>query len=160
MHTYRLYRNKTRVISRKRSANWSWRTKNVPTRTVPIDTLLYKRKKQRRPNFPGGRPPSIIGAKELNYCVRDGNRCDLLAIVTAFSYLKVCTLKIEQHRMLFKTIWSSYRPISINQLNTLPCLHLWPINVVVSHGSYHNGGNLILRGASHLDAFSAYPVHT
>ena len=74
--------------------------KNASIRTVLIDTLLYKRKKQRRPNFPGGRPPSIIGAKELNYCVRDGNRCDLLAIVTAFSYLRVCTLKIEQHRML------------------------------------------------------------
>ena len=36
----------------------------------------------RRPTFPGSFPPSIIGAKELNYCVRDGNRCDLLAIVT------------------------------------------------------------------------------
>ena len=36
----------------------------------------------RRPNFPGGHPPSIIGAKELNYCVRDGNRWSLLAIVT------------------------------------------------------------------------------
>ena len=33
----------------------------------------------------GSFPPSIIGAKELNYCVRDGNRCDLLAIVTGFS---------------------------------------------------------------------------
>ena len=37
-----------------------------------------------RPTFPGSFPPSIIGAKELNYCVRDGNRCDLLAIVTGF----------------------------------------------------------------------------
>ena len=32
--------------------------------------------------FPGGRPPSIFGAKKLNFCVRDGNRCDLLAIAT------------------------------------------------------------------------------
>ena len=37
-----------------------------------------------RPTFPGSFPPSIIGAKELNFCVRDGNRCDLLAIVTRF----------------------------------------------------------------------------
>ena len=41
-------------------------------------------KKRQRPTFPGGRPPSIISAKELNFCVRDGNRCGLLAIVTAF----------------------------------------------------------------------------
>src|SRR5699024_4450034 len=26
--------------------------------------------------------PTTIGAKELNFCVRHGNRCDLLAIVT------------------------------------------------------------------------------
>ena len=37
---------------------------------------------RQRPTFPGSRPPSIIGAKELNYCVRYGNRCDLPAIVT------------------------------------------------------------------------------
>ena len=52
-----------------------------------------KRKKQRRPTFPGGSPPSIIGAKELNYCVRDGNRCDLLAIATAF--LRVVPSKLN-----------------------------------------------------------------
>ena len=43
-------------------------------------------KNRQRPTFPGSFPPSIISAKELNYCVRDGNRCDLLAIVTGFSY--------------------------------------------------------------------------
>ena len=32
--------------------------------------------------FPGGRPPSIFSAEKLNYCVRNGNRCDLLAITT------------------------------------------------------------------------------
>ena len=39
--------------------------------------------KRQRPTFPGGLPPSIISAKELNFCVRYGNRCILLAIVTA-----------------------------------------------------------------------------
>ena len=39
-------------------------------------------KNRQRPTFPGSFPPSIIGAKELNYCVRDGNRCILPAIVT------------------------------------------------------------------------------
>ena len=32
--------------------------------------------------FPGGRPSSIVSAKKLNYSVRNGNRCDLLAITT------------------------------------------------------------------------------
>ena len=41
-------------------------------------------KNRQRPTFPGSFPPSIIGAKELNYCVRDGNRWILLAIVTGF----------------------------------------------------------------------------
>ena len=35
-----------------------------------------------RPNLPGGFPPSTFSAKELNFCVRNGNRCILLAIVT------------------------------------------------------------------------------
>ena len=44
--------------------------------------LMYRR----RHMFPGGRPPSIFSAKKLNYCVRNGNRCDLLAITTDFVF--------------------------------------------------------------------------
>ena len=40
---------------------------------------------RRRLKFPGGRPPSIVSAEKLNYCVRNGNRCDLLAIATEVS---------------------------------------------------------------------------
>ena len=32
--------------------------------------------------FPGGLPPSIISVTELNFCVRNGYRCDLCAIAT------------------------------------------------------------------------------
>ena len=34
------------------------------------------------PIFPGSHPPSIVGADELNFCVRDGNRWTLIAINT------------------------------------------------------------------------------
>jgi hypothetical protein len=53
----------------------------------------------------------------------------------------------------------SPRPISIRQLHALLHFHLEPINLVVYKGSYILG-NLILRGASRLDAFSAYPLRT
>ena len=36
------------------------------------------------PIFPGSRPPSIVGASELNFCVRDGNRWTLSAINTNY----------------------------------------------------------------------------
>ena len=55
--------------------------------------------------------------------------------------------------------WLSPRPISIRQLHALLHFHLEPINLVVYKGSYILG-NLILRGASRLDAFSAYPLRT
>ena len=34
------------------------------------------------PIFPCSRPQSIVGANELNFCVRDGNRWTLIAINT------------------------------------------------------------------------------
>ena len=56
-------------------------------------------------------------------------------------------------------LWSSLRAISTGQLHTLLHFHLRPINQVVFLGPYL-WGNLILKGASRLDAFSVYPVRT
>ena len=54
--------------------------------------------------------------------------------------------------------WLSSRPISRRQLCTLLCLHPAPIYPVLSRGTCgFRLGYLILRGASRLDAFSAYP---
>ena len=39
-----------------------------------------------RPTLPGGCPPSTISAQELNFCVRNGNRCILFAIITKFIF--------------------------------------------------------------------------
>ena len=65
-----------------------------------------------RPTLPGSFPPSTIGAKELNFCVRNGNRCILLAIVTKLflttsiiisfvyifvKYFGINTFKTKQH---------------------------------------------------------------
>ena len=54
------------------------------------------------------------------------------------------------------------RAISTGPLNTLLCLHVPPINVVVSHDPYSlkGMGSLISRWASRLDAFSGYPIQT
>ena len=55
--------------------------------------------------------------------------------------------------------WSRPHPISSSQLHTLLHFHLCPINLIVSKGTYFliGMGDLILGGASRLDAFSVYP---
>ena len=110
----------------------------------------------RRPTLPGPCGPSTIGAGKLNFCVRDGNRCDLSAIITRHgNWMKQTLCVIQELRI-------SPRPISTGQLNASRHVHLQPINPVVYRGSYHvdRVGSLILRGASRLDAFSAYPFPT
>ena len=54
------------------------------------------------------------------------------------------------------------RPISIAWLRISLLLHLQPINLIVSEGTYSRKRerNLILKWASHLDAFSGYPFQT
>ena len=58
------------------------------------------------------------------------------------------------------------RPISTTWLNALLRLHRWPIYAVIYSGPsrprycYRVQGDLILGGASRLDAFSSYPCHT
>ena len=49
------------------------------------------------------------------------------------------------------------RAISTGKLHASQRFHARPINVVVFHGSQRD---LVSRGASRLDAFSGYPVHT
>jgi hypothetical protein len=109
---------------------------------------------RRRPTLPGGIPPSTIGAGGLNFRVRNGNGWDPSAMAT--EELVLLGNSIASTNMV---VDPSPRPISTGRLNTLPCVHLRPINVMVCHGPYlvDPVGNLILERASHLDAFSAYP---
>ena len=48
--------------------------------------------------FPGSCPPSIFSAEKLNYCVRNGNRCDLLAITTRYRRNKLRSARFGQYR--------------------------------------------------------------
>ena len=50
---------------------------------------VYKKNTWLRPTLPGGCPPSTISAQELNFCVRNGNRCILFAIITTYLYLSI-----------------------------------------------------------------------
>ena len=53
--------------------------------------------------FPGSYPPSIIDVKELNFCVRHGNRWFLLAIVTGFFSSEVVPSKLNN--ALTPSLW-------------------------------------------------------
>ena len=50
------------------------------------------------PIFPGSRPPSIVGANELNFCVRDGNRWTLTAINTNSMWVALNHLYVKTFR--------------------------------------------------------------
>ena len=81
--------------------------------------------------------------------------------------LSVTPVRLRQVNLRFRPIvtlptflrfWSSFRPISSSQLHTSLCFHLCPIYLVVFKGSSTlRSGDLILRRASRLDAFSVYP---
>ena len=120
--------------------------------------------------FPVRRQTSIFASAELNFCVRNGNRWTLCDNITDF-LLTSKRNKVENETET-QTIWtlielcskggSSPRSISISQLNTLLCLHLWPIKLVVYKCPYSFWmmGYLILKHVSRLDAFSVYHSRT
>ena len=63
------------------------------------------------------------------------NKYILLTVCRTLKHSTITLRRTLKHSTK-KTIWSSARPISIGQLNALLHLHLRPIYVVVSHGSY------------------------
>ena len=57
--------------------------------------------------------------------------------------------------------WSSCLAVRTGRLRRSPAVHVRPIDLVVfQEPTQQAAGNLILEGASRLDAFSAYPVPT
>ena len=102
--------------------------------------------------------PTIFAAMMLNFCVRHGYRCVHHAFATRSSEHERSKLNSF---LPFPLPWLSSRSISIIQLSMSPCLHPWPIYLLVLEGpSFRRMGSLILEGASRLDAFSVYPFRT
>ena len=84
-----------------------------------------------------------------------------LAFYQLFILPKLNTIILTYECFLTHFIRSNPRTVSIGHLNTLLCLQLQPINLIVSKGSYSfRMGNLILWSASRLDAFSVYQIQT
>ena len=129
----------------------------------------YEEGFRQRPTLPHSFPCSTIGAEELNFRVRDGNGCCLSAIATEKSFMQTSA---QFGMSNFSSIYlcqlfcgQAARLISTSKLNTLLCLHTWPINLVVFEESLVKyvsilKGYLISRWASRLDAFSGYPFRT
>ena len=81
--------------------------------------------------------------------------------------LERIAFEYRAHGAACNNAWVLYgqasRVISTGKLNASPRLHIPPINLVVfkgPSGSSKLQGDLILKGASRLDAFSGYPVRT
>ena len=110
---------------------------------------------------------STIGATALNGRVRDGIGCFACAMTTkpkeqhhpSHVHRTVRMLHDPPRPMCLASTGSNqaYRAISTGQLNVSPRLHLRPIDEVVFLGPQ---GDLVLKGASRLDAFSGYPFRS
>ena len=96
---------------------------------------------QQLPMLPGRFQPSTFGVYELNYCVRHGYRCRLVAIATellaefAFAPSKLYR-RSRSPSYSFVLSKLSPRPISTGPLHALRHFHSRPIYLVVYKGSY------------------------
>ena len=116
---------------------------------------------------------STIGTTELNFCVRNGNRCDLCVepprllvrthprappCVALYFFILYAKQQAQKDTVTVTSPLERYCwRISTPPLNRLLGVHVEPINLVISEGPQRF---LILEWASRLDAFSGYPVRT
>ena len=129
------------------------------------------------PTLPPGRPGSTIGREELNFRVRDGNGWDLFLMVTVQtcgqSAERAQHPRVEQAKRLSRKIEEDAGPTGWppstaamvkpnGQLVLVSFTHRCASTSSLSTlwSSRTLQGELISRGASHLDAFSGYPVRT
>ena len=123
---------------------------------------------RQRPILPGRHQPGTFGAEKLNFCVRDGNRWDLLAIVTGNLLDTVCIVPSKPHTgmrrlaLLPRSIESdlhshfrsSPRPISIDNL-THHCVYSVNLSTLSSSRGLTDlcHGILVLEGGFTLRCF-------
>ena len=105
---------------------------------LPAELILHVKISEATSYSCRGKPPTTIGAKELNFRVRYGNGCDLFAIITRlYKIERVILSKLDKRFIdVTKRIWLSPRSISIRQLHVSPHFHLEPIYLIVFEGSY------------------------
>ena len=119
---------------------------------------------------------STIRARGLNDRVRDGTGWTPTALTTNTTHLSsvftnccclTTTFSANKHLLAARAPTPPYHrgkpsTISIAPLHTLLRFHARPIKLVVCQRSYSllGMGSLILRWASHLDAFSGYPLRS
>ena len=114
-------------------------------------------------------PPAYFAGRgfipALMFCIKM-RHCPILPDFHTPENTKNSLKSIRESGRTLKTAYTSKsnpmvrpRPISNSQLHALLHFHLCPINLIVSKGTYflQGMGELILRGASRLDAFSVYP---
>ena len=95
---YPYAKDKARRTLSEGSPNWA-RTSDIMINSHALYRLSYRGTILAMTYLPSKRPASIVGAEGLNFCVRDGNRCDPFAIVTRiFSFFEFASrsLKITQ----------------------------------------------------------------
>ena len=99
----------------------------------------------------------LAQSKKVNVWVKNSKL--KLSIMNILSYQSVAWIGCHS---MNDSGGSSPRSISIGQLNTLLCLHLRPIKLVVCKWpySFKMMGYLILKYVSRLDAFSVYQNRT
>jgi hypothetical protein len=136
----------------------------------PLSGPLRLRMFRRRPTLPPRLRGSTIGAGGLNFRVRNGTGCSPSAMATE-TVVPCGWTELQRSRHVHhhgndrgceppedpeldseREQKPSPRPISTGRLNTLPCLHLRPIYLVVSEGPYsmkdgrpHLGASFALR---------------
>ena len=117
---------------------------------------------QQQPIFPDRRQSSIVGASELNYCVRYENRWDLTANVTAMVYigfLRVYRFLVHIHYTLFWTARQFLYTIDSQLHRTFLIKYIlspWlifvkafsVINSLISHSSWDQALDLLVSVSS------------
>ena len=93
---------------------------------IRVGNLGIEKKSQQQPTFP--QKSSIIGVRELDFRVRNGNGYNLSTMATG----KINKLKKEQRKEEEGQYGQASRLISTARLNTSQCLYLQPINRMVS----------------------------